>query len=146
MQSHSFRSLIEMQSASSSSPPLPVPKRSSAQAFMRGRVGDALHSIVSALHLSSLKPRHRPSSGESGHATVESAHPTLASIHDSALDPEQVQICYDASGADIVLGKGGYGVVSLPLLHLICVHVCHLLCSNPVISPCANAACHIKHG
>ena len=131
---------------SSSSRTLPAPKRSSAQAFMRGRFGDALHSVVSALHLSSLKPRHRLSHAESGHAMDDSAHPPLASIHDSALDPEQVQICCDASGADVVLGKGGYGVVSLPLLHVTCAQVCHLLCSDPVTSrDCARAACQIKY-
>lgn len=102
--SNSFRSLIEMQSHSSS--PLPAPlKRSTA--FLGGRIGNVLHSALAALQLSSPKPRHRLSSVESGHAMDDSAHATLA----SALDPEQVQICCDASGADIVLGTGGYGVV-----------------------------------
>ena len=140
MQSNSFRSLIEMQSHSSS--PLPAPlKRSTA--FLGGRIGNVLHSALAALQLSSPKPRHRLSSVESGHAMDDSAHATLA----SALDPEQVQICCDASGADIVLGTGGYGVVSLPLLHGTFAQVCHVLFFNPVSSrDCACAACHIKYG
>lgn len=146
MQSHSLRSLVEMQGYSSS--PLPAPlKRSSAQAIMGSRIGNALHSALAALHLSSPKPRHRLSSAESGHAMDDSAHPTLASIHDSSLDPEQVQICCDASGCDVILGKGGYGVVSLPLLHGTCAQVCLVLFSIPVSShDCAYAVCHIKYG
>lgn len=113
MQSHSLDSLIEMQSSSSS--PLPVPVRLSfAQACVRGQFKDALNSALASLQLTSLKPKHSLSNVESGVAMDDTAHPTPMPAHDSTLDPEQVQICCNAFGDKIILGKGGFGVVSLP--------------------------------